>query len=196
MSPRIEPVPAHGNPPDVQELLDGALGGGVANAANIFRTMANHPGLMRKFMPYGGKLLMGGKLSARDRELVILRTAYLCRSDYEWGQHLRIGAQAGLSDEEMVRITNGPRDGAWDEHDALLLRATDEIVLEHELSEGTWNELAAQYDKQQLIELTLLAGNYAMLAGMLNSVKVERDEGVQGFPDQTLDQRMGQPPTS
>ena len=178
MPPRIAPLPRTGNPPDVQALIDDAL---PANGptANIFLTLANHPGLMRRFMPFGGKLLMKGKLPARQRELVILRTAWLCRSDYEWGQHARIGREAGLTDEELPRIPTG---AGWSDTDALLLRATDELAGDHRLSDDTWAALAARFDDQQLIELTLLVGSYAMVAGMLNSVGVEREPGVEGFP--------------
>ena len=178
MPPRIAPVPPTGNPPDVQALIDDAL---PANGptANIFLTFANHPGLMRRFMPFGGKLLMKGKLPARDRELVILRTAWLCGSDYEWGQHARIGREAGLTDDELARI---PTATGWSDDDALLLSATDELATDHRLSDATWAALADRYDDQQLIELTLLVGSYAMLAGMLNSAGVEREAGVEGFP--------------
>jgi alkylhydroperoxidase family enzyme len=178
MPPRIAPLPRTGNPPDVQALIDDAARTN-ALVANIFLTMANHPGLMRRFMPYGGKLLMKGKLPARDRELVVLRTAWLCRSDYEWGQHARIGREAGLTDDELARIPTG---AGWSDADGLLLKATDELAIDHRLSDATWAALADRYDDQQMIELTLLVGSYAMLAGMLNSVGVEREAGVEGFP--------------
>jgi alkylhydroperoxidase family enzyme len=180
MPPRIAPLPATGNPPDVQALIDGAVPvGGVT--ANIFLTLANHPGLMRRYLPFGGKLLAKGKLPDREREIVILRTAWLCRSDYEWGQHVRIGRDAGLTDAETERIPDGPDGDGWSSFEATLLRATDELVIDHRLSDATWNALAVRYDDQQMIELTLLAGNYAMIAGMLNSVGVEREEGVVGL---------------
>jgi alkylhydroperoxidase family enzyme len=177
VSPRIAPLPATGNPPEVQELLD--TGGSGVGAQNIFLTLANHPGLLRKFLPYGGKLLMGGKLPARERELVILRTAYRCGSDYEWGQHLRIGRAAGLTDDEMTRIAGG---SGFSPADSLLLRATDELVAYHRLAGDTWEALAERFDPAQLIELTMLVGSYAMVAGMLNSIGVEREPGVHGFP--------------
>jgi 4-carboxymuconolactone decarboxylase len=178
-TPRIAPVPPTGNPADVQELLD-ASGGGPP-AANIFRTMARHPGLMRRWLPFGGKLLMGGRLPARDRELLILRTAWNCGSAYEWGQHVRIGREAGLSTEEIERIATDP---SWGPEDAALLRAADQLVSDHRLDAPTWAALARRYDDDVtfLIEATLLVGHYAMLAGMLNSAGVELDDGLAAMP--------------
>jgi 4-carboxymuconolactone decarboxylase len=178
VSPRIEPRPATGNPPDVQALIDGVSAGPVG-AQNIFLTMANNPGLMRHWLPFGGKLLFGGKLPARERELMILRTAWDCRSDYEWGQHVRIGRDCGLTDDEIARIPSGE---GFDDADGLLLRATDELVADHRLADDTWDRLAARFGDRDMIELVLLVGHYAMVAGMLNSIGVEREPGVEGLP--------------
>jgi alkylhydroperoxidase family enzyme len=112
MPPRIAPRPRSGNPPDTQELIEGALPAD-GPTANIFLTLAHHPGLMRRYLPFGGKLLVKGKLPGRERELVILRTAWLCQSDYEWGQHVRIGRVEGLTDEEMDRIPAGLATDGW-----------------------------------------------------------------------------------
>jgi 4-carboxymuconolactone decarboxylase len=51
---------------------------GEAPTANIFATLVRHPGLFRRWLPFGGKLL-SGKLPARDRELLSLRTGWLCQ---------------------------------------------------------------------------------------------------------------------
>jgi 4-carboxymuconolactone decarboxylase len=47
-------------------------------------------------------------LPPRDRELLILRIGWLCRSECEFGQSVVIGKQAGLSDEEIERVMRGP----------------------------------------------------------------------------------------
>ena len=96
-SPRIPPVSDDEIDDEIKELLAGA-GPMTGPAANIFATLVRHPGLFRKWMPYGGKLLGGGKLPARDRELLILRTGWNCQSAYEWGQHVRIGLASDLSE--------------------------------------------------------------------------------------------------
>jgi len=183
MTPRIPPVPAQGNRPDVQALIDQATAS-TGGAQNVFLTMAHHPGLLRRYLPFAGKLLNGGKLPARDRELVILRTAWLCRSDYEWGQHVRIGRDAGLDDDEIARVVHGPDAPGWTPGEAALLRACDELVTRHRVEPSTWAELEGRYDRRQLLELTVLPGSYAMLAAMLNTVGVEREAGVEGLPDE------------
>lgn len=179
--PRIAPVTADETDPRTQEML-AALGGGMSSALNIFTTLAHHPKLLKKWSEFGGVLLYGGDLPARDRELVILRTGWNCQSEYEWGQHKIIGLRAGLTEKE-VDATCLPADAAgWNDADALLIQAADELHAESVLSDATWNALAQRYDKKQLIELVFNVGQYHLVSMALNSFGVQRDEGVDGFP--------------
>jgi 4-carboxymuconolactone decarboxylase len=167
--PRIPPLRA-GELTDEQREL---IGGGATPPLNIFLTLARYPGLLRKWLPFGGKLLAGGKLSPRDRELVILRSAFRCNARYEWAQHVAIAGAAGLSTEEIRRVAAGPGAAGWSDADATLLRAVDELRDDDCIGERTWDALAARYATEQLIEIPMLAGHYAMLAGVLNSLGVQ-----------------------
>ena len=53
--------------------------------------------------------------------------------------------------------------------------AADELIVEHCLSDSTWSALAESYSPEQLLELTMLAGQYAMLAGLLRSAGVQTE---------------------
>jgi 4-carboxymuconolactone decarboxylase len=155
-------------------------GAGDAPAANIFATLVRHPGLFRRWLPFGGKLLVG-KLPARDRELLILRTAELCHAEYEWGQHRLIGLSAGLTEPEIDRVREGADAQGWDDFDAALLRAAEELHADFCISDATWETLASRYDERQLIEVPMVVGHYHMVAFTLNSLGVELEPGVAGF---------------
>ena len=178
-SPRLAPLPEHDRDEQARELLDGAAAPG-APAANIFTTLVRHPGLFRKWLPFGGKLLTG-KLPPRDRELLILRTGWRCGAEYEWGQHTLIGRAAGLSDEEIERIKAGPEAPGWDPFDAALLKTVDELHDDGCISDATWAALAAGYDERQLIEVLMVVGHYHLVSFVLNSLGVQREPGVPGF---------------
>jgi alkylhydroperoxidase family enzyme len=159
--------------------------GGVENRLgdnNIFPTFAQHPELFRAWLRFGGYLLTSGKLSGRDRELLILRTAANCRSSYEWGQHVRISLAGGIERETVDRVRAGPDAEGWSEHEAALLRAADELHEASRISDETWAKLAEDYDTERLIEVAMVVGHYTMLAGALNSFGVELDEGLEPLP--------------
>jgi alkylhydroperoxidase family enzyme len=172
MPPRIPPLPREGRDPAVDELLAG-FRRPDGSELHIFTTLARHPKLLQRWSAFGGALLYRGRLSGRDRELLILRTGYLTRAHYEWGQHVEIGRAAGLSDDEIARVAEGPDAEGWSAADAALLRAADELHGEARISDATWAELAGAYDEQQLIEVCMTVGQYHLVAFTLNSLGVE-----------------------
>ncbi len=173
-APKLTPLSIDECRPDIHEHMSNARAA-TGGADNLFATMARYPGLFKRYALFAGKLLSGGKLPATDRELAILRTAHRCDSGYEWAQHIRIGAQVGLTDDQIDRVREESLDG-WMPHESALLRATDQLVADHRMADDTWDVLAAHYDEQQLIELMLLVGSYAMLAGFINTVGIQVEE--------------------
>jgi 4-carboxymuconolactone decarboxylase len=175
---RIPPLDPADYDDQTRELLGGVNAPGAAS--NIFTTLVRHPGLFRRWLPFGGKLL-AGRIPARERELVILRTGWLCRSEYEWGQHVLIARGSGISDEEIARVREGPGAPGWTPFESTLLTAADELHAEACISDATWAALAAEWDERRLIELPMLVGHYHLVAFTLNSLGVQREDHVPGF---------------
>lgn len=149
-----------------------ARGARADRPPNVFTTLARHRSLFRGWLRFAGRLMPRGTLPRRDTELVILRVSANCGSDYEWGHHVALGKRAGLTDEQIARVGEGPEADGWDEHERALLRAVDELDRDRVISEETWAALRRRYDERQMIELCLLAGHYTMLAGALSSLGV------------------------
>ncbi len=182
--PRIGPL-APGEPrEDIASILEAVPAGAdlPLGSHNIFRTLARHPDLFRRWLPFAGYLLAGGTLPARDRELLILRTAVRCGSSYEWGQHVRIALATGIEREAIDRVVAGPTADGWTDHEAALLRAVDELHERSTISDATWEALAREYDQSQLIEATMLVGHYHMVAFALKAVGVQLDDGLESLP--------------
>lgn len=175
--PRIPPLAEAELSDDARTLLAQAAPPG-ARAVNIFATLVRHPGLFRRWLPFGGKLLRG-KLAPRDRELAILRTAWLCESPYEWAQHVPIAEAAGVTAAEVEAVASGPDDPSWRAEDATVVRAADELHDDAVVSDATWAALAERFDERQLIELVMLIGHYHMIAFTLNSLGVQLEPSVQ-----------------
>ncbi len=189
MSPRIEP----GRRSDIGLINTGiarALGAATGGRPpNLFTTLARHRGIYRKWLRFAGALMPGGKLPRDESEVVILRVAHNTDCEYEWRHHERLGAQAGLSPEEIEQVRLGP-DAGWSDRRAAILRAADELHADRRISDAVWAELRPLYSDAELIELCLLVGHYEMLAMTLNSLEVEPDNPHQGKP--TLAMRVAQ----
>ena len=152
------------------------------SALNVFATFAHHPKLMKRWLVFGNHVLAKNTLPARDRELVILRTGWNCRAPYEWAQHVAIARSIGISDDEIARVSEGPDAGGWADADVLLLRAADELHEDQTLTDETYAALASRYSVQNLLDLVFTVGQYHLVSMALNSLRVQRDDGVTGVP--------------
>ncbi|QTD96585.1 carboxymuconolactone decarboxylase family protein [Streptomyces cyanogenus] len=181
--PRLAPLSEDGWDPSARELLAPLPRDADGRPANVFTTLVRHPGLFRHFLPFGTYLLRDGRLPGRTRELLILRTACNTGAAYEWGRHVPLARAAGVTDEEIRRVGTGPDAQGWTPADARLLRAADELHRDARLSAATWSALAADHDEAQLIEITMLVGQYHMVAFFLNSAGTPLEPG---FDAETL----------
>ena len=180
MEPRIPPVTDDTTLDDETRGLLQAMS--IGPAQNIFRTMVQHPKLMKRWLVFANHILFKSTIPARDREILILRTGWLCRAEYEWGQHVLIGKALGLTDEEITRITAGPSAEGWEPFDAALLRAADELFADQRVSDATWKALSERYETQQMMDAIFTVGQYTLVSMALNSFGVQLDPGVPGFP--------------
>ena len=132
-APRIPPVEIETLDDNQREALAPMTGAAKdvtrsgGHILNIFRTLVHAPKALTAFLAWGGYILSRrNSLSERDRELVILRVGYNCRSGYEWVQHVEIGKRAGITDAEIDALKKGA--GAnWSAADAALIRACDDL---------------------------------------------------------------------
>jgi alkylhydroperoxidase family enzyme len=167
---------------DAKEILRGLEREG--QVYNIFRTLARHPQLLKKWLVFANYILSQSTLPAREREIVILRVGWLCRAEYEWGHHVAIGKRKGLSDVEIARIAEGADARGWNDLEAALIRAVDELHTNSVVSDATWACLAARYSTEQLLDVLFTAGQYRLVSMVLNSTGVQLEEGFEGLPDE------------
>jgi 4-carboxymuconolactone decarboxylase len=177
--PRLQPLEADQWSETVRQILKPMVERG--EVFNIFKTIAHHPDLMRRWLVFGNHVLFKSTLPAREREILILRIGWLCQAEYEWGQHVRIGLDTGLSNEEIQRIKTGPDAPEWSEQDRLLLKATDELRADAHISDAVWQGLGKYYNTQQLMDIVFTVGQYNLVSMALNTLGVQLDKGLPTF---------------
>lgn len=147
------------------------------------RLCPNRLEVCQKYWAYTTYFVDNYTIPFRDKEILILRTAWLSRGDYIWGRHYVRGKEAGLTDEEIDRITEGPGASGWSDFDVTLLQAADELHTSRFLSDATWNALAERYTDDQRREVVLIVGDYTQLAMFQNTLGAQLPAGFEGLPD-------------
>ena len=176
--PRIHPIPIEDWHPDLAELRDQMKAAGQP-ASGLRCTLANHPRLLRRAALFINYILFSSKVSARDRELTILRTSKLCNTPYEWAHHYQSARDAGLTDAEIAGVLDD--EYQWNEADAALLKAVDELHANYRIDDATWAALAARYDVETLMDFVFTAGQYHLMAMAINSFGIDLESGFAGF---------------
>lgn len=185
---RVDPLPIKQWPAEMRDALANMLPAEPRHprpvsedrpgSRNTLGTFAHHPTLARAFFGFNGHILMGTSLSERQRELLVLRVAARRRSAYLWAQHVFMGNDAGMNDEEVGRIAYGPEAPFWSAEDAALLHAVDELIDDGAIGPRTWETLAAALTVEQLLDLVFTVGAYETIAWMMRSFDLDIDDDI------------------
>lgn len=155
--------------------------GPAENIPGIHFTMMRHAQLWEKISGLAIQLSAHGKIKPRERELVILRTGWLCRAPFEWGEHVKFAKQLGISSEEIERVTAGSEAKGWNAHESAILSAVEELHSDAMISDETWHTLRDTYSEEQCFELTVLVGQFITTAFWLNSLRIPLGAGITGL---------------
>ncbi|WP_334190113.1 carboxymuconolactone decarboxylase family protein [Noviherbaspirillum sp.] len=139
----------------------------------LFRTMARNPRVLQRM--FAGSFLDQGSITLRDRELVILRTCFRCKCEYEWGVHVAFFSErATLSNEDVAAtLKRDPQD--LPPHEALLIGLVDQLHDHARVTDELWAGLARHYTEEQMLELIALAGYYHTISFIANAAGVQAE---------------------
>ena len=152
----------------------------------LFRTMLRIPSATKALLPWSNYIQSKNDLAPREKEIVVLRTSFLCRSGYEWSHHARLGQAAGLNEGEIAALKEKNAGHIWSSADAALIRACDELVLGHDVSDATWCALGERLSEKQIMDLIFTVGQYTQVAMIVNAFGVQIDKGALDDPDVAL----------
>ena len=114
----------------------------------------------------GGAVRYDSRLPVRAREIAILLVGHHHNSEFELYAHTRAGRAAGLTDDDLARISKGlPPDlsdieaSVWDVTRAILDHGT--------LTDAEFATAAATLTEPGLLELVTIVGYYNMVAWQL-----------------------------
>jgi 4-carboxymuconolactone decarboxylase len=147
---------------------------------NVFKVLAHHPQLVKRWTPFAGHILAKQSLPFRDRELLILRIGWLNQAEYEIAQHELIARRGGVSDDDIERLKEGPRAKGWCAEEAALLQLADDLYENSVASDATWAVLSKKYSTEQLLDAVFTVGQYNMVSWALNSFGVPLDDFLPG----------------
>ena len=153
---------------------------------NVVRALLQNPAVTAAQSHLAGALMGSKTLNPRLRELVILRTGWRTKSEYEFCQHVGIARQLKMSDEEILGVRDPANCKALSEVDRAVIAMADELNDNAEVSAKTWAVLERFFSPAELVELLLVSGFWRMMAGFLKTAQIPLDPidpTVSGWPE-------------
>lgn len=176
-NPRLSLLAPNQWPEDMRPLATGKIG-----PVNVMQSLMHHPDLFKRWAIFANHFLFKGVLPVEIREILILRTAWVTGSEYEWGQHVKISAdECGFDKGHLRDIQIGARANRWGPPEKAMLRLADGLISGPKVSDRLWDYIADNWKEKEIIEAIALVGNYVMLAMALNAMGTPLDDGLEGF---------------
>jgi 4-carboxymuconolactone decarboxylase len=169
----------------VERMADSEAGAGRGVRTKplpILAVMAHHPTFLGPFLEWATAVAQRGRITKREQEILALRVALHCRSEFEWGHHVVFGRATGMTDDDLDRIVAGADAPGWSPAEAALVRTADELTSACDISDATWAVLRAHYDDAQLAEIPFVVGQYTMLSMFANGLGVALEDGYEPLP--------------
>jgi len=141
--------------------------------ARTMAVLARQPDLLGPFLSWAAALALHGVLPHREHELLALRVAANCGSEFEWVEHVEYARDARLSDVEIEAVREEGSAGRWTPVEAALLRAADELHASTDVTDATWSVLAGNYGAGALVEILFVVGQYTMLSMVANAAGLD-----------------------
>jgi alkylhydroperoxidase family enzyme len=139
---------------------------------NLYRGLANHPKIIAAWTEFANTLRHGSRTPRALRELVILRGAQLCGSEYEWAQHLKMARNAGVREEQISALADWQGSSQFSDREKAAL-AIAEAVTHGKVSDEVYGRAMKHFDHHDYVELAVTAGFYAMVARTLDALAIE-----------------------
>jgi 4-carboxymuconolactone decarboxylase len=183
-TPRIPPLPREQWTDEAREVFaywEGPAARQNGSRSNTMLTLAQHPRLALASLDFGKYVLIETKLSARERELIVLRIAWRYGSAHQWTHHVLSGRKIGMVDEEFAALQHADHADFWPDDERALLEAVDQLCANGQIEDATWQALATHHDTHGMMDILYTIGLFTMNAWAFNAMGIELEPDVASY---------------
>jgi 4-carboxymuconolactone decarboxylase len=172
----MQRVPNAEFPPELKKRLEELWG----SPPNLYRALGNHAPLAAAWTEFARAIRFESCTPRMLRELIILRGAQLMRSEYEWAQHLKMARKAGVREAQIAALAGWRQSGEFDARERAALELA-EAVTRGEVSDAVYAAVSQHFDHATYVELSLVAAFYAMVARMLDAMRIQLEPDARDY---------------
>ncbi len=160
--------------PELAELIGKIRAGRRGALLNVYKLLLHSPALAACWLDLIGTARFKTALDGRLREIVIIRVAYLNRTEYVVKQHVPLhSAPEGLTQAECDVLDDWQASEFFDARERAALAYTDAMTRDIAVPDAAFAALRPHFDDRQIVELTVLVGIYNMHTRVFTALAID-----------------------
>jgi len=169
---RLPPLPDPPTDPLLLELQEDTRSRG-GEVINLHLTIGHAPKVAKARRALSGMLRRDAVTPRLLRELIIIRTAQIVRSDYELNQHIPMALKVGLSQQQLDEVANWRDSKLFDERQRAVLAYIEQLLAGGDVDDATFATFASHFTPEEIIEISVLATNYYGTGLLTRALKIQ-----------------------
>jgi alkylhydroperoxidase family enzyme len=175
VAPIVEPLSEITEDPVVAPLF-GYIREKAPGVPNLFRTLARAPHLFKGWSDFAWPLRTASTSPRYIRELAIVRVLQLANAESQFEIHAAMGVRAGLKQAQIDALQNWRESFLFSDREKAVLAVAEEIAKGPAASEASMLELKKHFTDSEVVEITLTACFYVLVARFVGSLGIEHDD--------------------
>jgi alkylhydroperoxidase family enzyme len=131
------------------------------------RTLVHSPSALRAYEALSRHIRTETPLPAELREIVILRMAQRYANEYEWRRHFRAAIRAGLPEAKLAALGTWRASELFETRERCALALVEDVADRQRPDAGTMAAATEAFRPDELVELLMLMGFYALVAALI-----------------------------
>jgi 4-carboxymuconolactone decarboxylase len=175
---RMPPIPADRLTDAQKKAIEEFKAARSTDISGPFVPLLRSPEVMTRARAMGDYLRFKSALPPRLSEFAILLTARRWTQQYEWNAHQPLAIKGGLKSEIVEAIAEGRRPPRMAGDEEAVYALLDELQRNQSVSDATYVQAIAALGEQGVIDAIAIAGQYTMLAMVLNTARTPLPDGA------------------
>ena len=160
--------------PDIAPLVKRIVGQ-RGKLLNLYGMLIHSPPVAEGWLAFLTAIRQNCSLSARIRELAIMRIAVINGADYEFHAHTPFALAEGITEHQIDSLREG-RDDLFNEVERAVLTYTDSMTREIHVPQATFDAVKTHFNDRELVELTATIGAYNLVSRFLEAMQIDHDK--------------------
>ena len=143
---------------------------------NLYRMLLHSPPVTEGWLAFLTAIRHKTELSARYRELAILRIAVLNGAEYEFEVHVPFALEEGVSREAIDALRANRNTNDLDEADRAVVAYADAMTREIHVPDDVFTRMREHFSERDVVELTATIAAYNCVSRFLGALRIDLEQ--------------------